>query len=358
MKTELEKLCTDYIASRDAVKNAFRWDNDVLYSVCANIFCACGQTADTERLKECRKVIKRHTRPFSKFRGKKVRSILASMLALGENPEDRMARANDYYRLLRHRFRGTEYLVLAAFLLTDLADRPLTEEEAARGRELFRRMNRQHRMLTNNTDSVFAMLMAFSAKSDDELAADTEAGYRALKESFAGGSGAQTAAQILSITAGGTEEKVQRVIALHKALLEAEVEYGKKDEVAPLAALSLADVPVDVLAAEISEADAFLKTQKGYEKKKTSAEERAVHAVMIVSDQYAGTKEVNCAVMTNTVDLLFAKQAARRLSFALNAVKFGAELLAGSKSDRKEEKAEEAPAETAETPETEKKDEK
>ena len=27
MKPELETLCTDFIANRDTVKNAFRWDN-------------------------------------------------------------------------------------------------------------------------------------------------------------------------------------------------------------------------------------------------------------------------------------------------------------------------------------------
>ena len=48
MKPELEKLCTEFTASRDAVKAAFRWDNKVLHSVCANIFCANGQTADTD----------------------------------------------------------------------------------------------------------------------------------------------------------------------------------------------------------------------------------------------------------------------------------------------------------------------
>ena len=53
MKPELEKLCQDFISNRDAVGKAFRWDNSALHTVCANIFCAHGETADTERLKEC-----------------------------------------------------------------------------------------------------------------------------------------------------------------------------------------------------------------------------------------------------------------------------------------------------------------
>ena len=51
LKPELEKLCQEYITNRDAVKEAFRWENSALHSVCANLFCARGETADPERLK-------------------------------------------------------------------------------------------------------------------------------------------------------------------------------------------------------------------------------------------------------------------------------------------------------------------
>ena len=65
MKPELEKLCTEYIANRDAVKKAFRWDKGELFAVCANIFCANGQAADADRLKECLGVIRKNTGAFS-----------------------------------------------------------------------------------------------------------------------------------------------------------------------------------------------------------------------------------------------------------------------------------------------------
>ena len=87
MKPELEKLCREYISSRDAVEKASRWDNAALHAVCANIFCAHGKAADPERLKECRKIIRDNTGFRSKFRSKKVRSILAAMLSLQEKPE-------------------------------------------------------------------------------------------------------------------------------------------------------------------------------------------------------------------------------------------------------------------------------
>ena len=344
MKPELEKRCQAYISNRDAVKEAFRWENGALHSVCANIFCARGKTADPERLKECRKIIKDSTGFRSKFRSKKVRSMLAAMLSLANRPEDRMTQANDYFRLLKRQFKGTEYLVLTAFLLADLADQNLTEETIFRGKEIYARMNRQHRVLTNQTDSVFAMLMAYSGKTADELTGETEACYLALKKKFSAG-GAQTAAQVLSMAGGTTEEKTQRVIDLYDALHEAEIKYGHSSELAPLAALSLADTPLPVLTEEIREADEFLKAQRGFAGSKESEQaERAMYAVMIVSDQYAGTEQVNITVMTNTIDMLIAKQQASRISFFMNLLQFAAELLPkGNKQPEEEQKKEDPP---------------
>ena len=340
MKPELEKLCADYIANRDTVGKAFRWDSDDLYSVCANVFCACGQTADIDRLKECREVIKKHTGFFSKFRSKKVRSILASMLSLVEKPDERMILANAYFNLLKRHFKGTEYLVLTAFLLADLADQALTEEMAVRGKQIYRRMNQKHRILTNKTDSVFAMLMAYSGKSQDELIGEVEACYQALRKHFSNSGASQTAAQVFSMADGMPEEKAQRLNDLYDALTEAGVKYGHSDELAPLAALSLSGVPIPTLVEEIKEADEYLKGQKGYGTKEEELKKRAMHAVMIVSDQYKGTGQVNVTLMTNTLDMLFAKQQASRFSFAIHVVEALLKVVASSHEGKDEAKVE------------------
>ena len=347
MKPELEKRCQEYIANRDAVKEAFRWENGALHAVCANIFCARGETADTERLKACLKIIKGSTGIRSKFRSKKVRSVLAGMLSLEDKPEERMAQANAYFRLLKRQFRGSEYLVLTAFLLADLADQTLTEEAISFGKEIYARMNRQHRILTDKTDSVFAMLMAYSGKTADELTNETETCYQTLKKRFSS-NGAQTAAQILSMAGGTPEEKTQRVTDLYDALHEAEIKYGHSSELAPLAALSLADTPLSVLTEEIKEVDEFLKTQKGFSgSKDDDRAQRAMYAVMIVSDQYAGTEQVNITVMTNTIDMLIAKQQASRISIFMNLLQFAVKLLLPEEKEQSEEerKKDDAPAE-------------
>ena len=345
MKPELEKRCAEFIANRDAVREAFRREDSAVYAVCANIFCARGRMADAERLKACRKIIEGQTGFFSKFRGK-TNPILCSMLALADDPDDRMALVNEYYNLLKQEFKDTEYLALAAFLLTDLGEKSRMAEKIARGKELYRRMNKEHPVLTDNTDSVFAAMLAFSDRSDDELIGDVEACYQALKERFSRSGAAQTSAQILAMAPGAPGEKTQRMIGLYDALTAADVKYGASSELAPLAALSLADAPVPALVEEICEADEYLKGQKGYGSGREDREKRAMHAVMIVSDLYAGTGLVNSSVMTNTLDMLIEKQVAMYISLISNAVQFAASALL-SANESKDENENETREETA-----------
>ena len=67
-----------------------------------------------------------------------------------------------------------------------------------------------------------------------------------------------------------------------------------------------------------------------------------MYAVTIVSDQYAGTEQVNITVITNTIDMLIAKQQASSISFFMNLLQFAARLLPeGKKQPEKEQKKDE-----------------
>lgn len=329
MKQELEKLCADFIANRDTVRDAFRWESTAVYATCANLFCAGGQIADKDRLAECRKIISKQTGLFSKFKGQ-LAPILSCILALDDHPQERMARAIEYYHLLKQTLKDTEYLALIAFLLPETEEKSVLVEKIARGKTLYRRMDKEHPLLTDNSDKVFTVTLAFSEKTDDALIEDLEACYKTLKTRFSNGA-AQTAAQILAMVDGRPEEKAQRVIDLYDALREAEIEYGRSGELAPLAALSLTDLPLSTLANEIKEADAFLKAQKSYDS--VEKEQRAMHAVMIVSDQYMGAAQVNSSVMTHTLDILIAKRQSLYLSLFFNSIEIAAKILVGSSKE-------------------------
>lgn len=170
------------------------------------------------------------------------------------------------------------------------------------------------------------MALAFSDKTDDALIEDMEACYKALKTKFSSSGDAQTAAQILAVAEGSPEEKAQRVIDLYNALQESDVEYGRFRELAPLAAFSSIDSTTQNLVEEIKEVDAFLKTQKGYGSGKEK--ERAMHAVMIVSDQYECNNQVNSTVVTTTLEMLIDEQKSLYISLFFQSLQIAAEIAA------------------------------
>lgn len=309
MKPELQTLCEQFIVNRDIAKQAFKWDNSATYPLCANIFCARGKTADAGELERCKQIVKSQTGVFSNFRGS-MRPALISMLAAGEEPEEKMSRALENYRILKGDFWGSEYLALVAFLLTEIADTAQVEEKAYRGKQVYQRMKKEHPFLTSTEDSVFAVLMAFSPKSDDQLIDDMEKAYNALKARFGIGNEVQTASHVLALADGAPEEQAERVIRLYETLRSAGIKYGRYHELATLAALAVLDVDLNSVAAEIGEADEYLSTQKGYGFFGPGKRARAMHAALIVSDQYAPRGQMDAAAMASTLSMIIAQQIA------------------------------------------------
>ena len=309
MKASLQTLCDQFIENRDTVKSAFKWDNSYVYPLCANIFCAHGQMAEAEKLTRCRKIIQEQTGIFSNFRGN-LRPALAALLALGQDPEAKMAQAVENYDILKRDFWGSEYLALIAFLLTDFASRADVEEKAGRGKEIYQRMKKEHPFLTSSEDSVFAVMMAFSEKNNDALINDMEGCYQALRARFTIGNALQSVSHVLALSNGAPEEKAGRVIDLYNALRGADVRYGRDYELATLAALAEMDENIPGVAEEVTEVYEYLSTQRGYGFFGPGKAARAMHAAMIVSDQYSSRGQIDTAAMTGTLAMIIAQEMA------------------------------------------------
>lgn len=308
MKNELQALCDLFIANRDAVKAAFKWDSHYFYPVCANIFTARGVAVEEERLLRCKEIIKEQTGIFSNFRGN-VRPALASMLALAEDPDRKMAQATDYYQMLKTEFWGSEYLALAAVLLTDLTDEAGLTEIIHRGKALYNRMKKEHPFLTSSEDSVFAALLAFSPRTDDQLIQDMEACYALLREKFSIGNSLQAVSHVLALSDRTPEGKCGRLMDLFDSLAQAGRKYGRYYELSTLASLAVQDADLAALTADILDADQFLSQQKGYGgffgiEKKT----RLMHAAMLVSDLNLPQNTTNAAAMTGTLAMVIAQE--------------------------------------------------
>lgn len=312
MNIELENLVLRYVEAREAVRSVFRMESEYSFPVAAELFAAENVPVDSDRLTACKRLIKDRTGIFSNFRGS-VEVPLAAKLALSDDPNRRMERAVQNYGILKEHFLRSEFLALAALLLTDSVPDADVSAIAARGKALYRRMKAEHPVLTGQEDAVFAILLAESEKSDDALIADAEACYRVLDARFMKGDGIQTASHVLALTDGDPVKSAEKTVALYDAIRAAGGKYGSNWELSGLAALAADDTPTDTIVSELMEIDALLEGQDGYRglfgyDRKT----RMMHAAMLLgAHRMRGRKEiVTAAAQQSAISMIAAQQAA------------------------------------------------
>lgn len=311
MRETLTNYCNLFFGNREEVKEAFKWENDSLISVCASVFMNHDKQADSVKLKECKALLKEQTGIFSNFRGTAELPVVA-LMAVAENPAEKLEKSLKYYNALKQYFSGSEYLVLAAAILAEQISEDKIGETAARAKKLYKLMKEEHPFLTSGEDSVFAVLMAISQKTDDKaLMNEVEAAYKKLKETFSSGNDVQAVAHVLALAEGNVEAKCQKLLSLYEGLKAAGAKYGKYYELSTLATLSLLPVAVETMVEDILAVDAVLAEKKPYsgifgQDKKT----RLMHAAMIVNCEYSKSEDANVAAMTSTLAMIAAQQAA------------------------------------------------
>lgn len=311
MRETLKTRCDLFFENRTQVKEAFKWENDSLISVCASMLMNSERRVDSARLKDCKAMLKEQTSVFSNFRGNVEMSVV-SMMAMSDNPAAKLARTLDYYKALKEQFSSSEYLVLAAAILSETVAPENIGTVAARAKNIYKLMKEEHPFLTSSEDSVSAVMMAVSDKMDDKaLINEAETIYQILKETFSSSNDVQAVSFVLALADGYAQEKSQKLINLYDALKLAGVKYGKYYELTTLAALSIIPVDVNSMVEEIIFADECLSKEKPYSgvfglDKKT----RLMHAAMVVSSELSEGGAADIATMTSTLAMIAAQQAA------------------------------------------------
>lgn len=318
MRESLRQLCDNFIVNRDTVNSVFKWENDLLVAAGSTTFLNRDILADSSKLEQCKKLLKENVGVFSNFRGN-VELPLVCLLAVSDNPENKLLQTRKYYDILKQEFSGSEYLVLAAAILADMVPEEQALRMVEKARSIYNKMKKDHPFLTSSEDTVYAVLMAVSDKSDELLMEEMEVCYKKLKESFLASNEVQALAHVLSIAEGSSEEKCNKLVTLYNTLRDAEVKYGKYHELVVLASLALLPVEQSTLVEDIKAVDAFLADQKGYGFFGLDKKTRLMHAAMIVSYDYTKNDKTEIAAMTGTLAAVAAQQAAMCAVIAASA---------------------------------------
>ncbi len=309
MNEQLMNEYKKYLACKEALSKVFKFEMDSILAVCAATTCSKGITVDADKIKACEKILKKNTGIFSGFHGNMSMPVIM-MLAGADDPEEKMKQANEFYKILKKYHSDSEHLAYSAAVLTDMITLERIEEIGERGKRIYQLMKKEHRFLTGSEDVVFALLLAFSEKSDEAMIEEMEECYRILKERRFDEDTIQSISHIFTLAEGTPEEKCSRLTALFDALAAAGKKYSKNHELAVLAALSLSSTPVEELAAEIIAVNDELAQQKGYKGVfGTDKHTTLMHAVMIVSNYHMETQNVNDAAMMSVIASTAARQA-------------------------------------------------
>ena len=86
MKEMLRAGCELLADNRDLLSKNFSWGMEMLSLAGSVIYTGAGRLADIERIKECKKILKKNISMFSEFRGNMEVPVLCKM-ALSQDPE-------------------------------------------------------------------------------------------------------------------------------------------------------------------------------------------------------------------------------------------------------------------------------
>ena len=314
MSETLRSSCELFIKNRDLFKEAFPWENAGFYPICAATYTDKGRLADVKALQNTRKLIKSRLSAFSNFRGASELPLIA-MLSVCDDPEERLDGAIALYGELKDHFFSSEYLPVAAVILSGEVGRERYDEIAERTRRIYDLMKKDHPFLTSSEDAVFAAIFALSDKSDEELLDEAEAVYTNLKSKFSNRNALQSLSHVLAFaddcmrTAG---DRCRDTARLYDMLKEKKQRYGTGYELATLGTLATLPGSLDETARDLIDASEFLKTQKGYGFWGSfGKQQRLMHAAMIVtSDRIGGSEASSGAAISGTISMIAAQHAA------------------------------------------------
>ena len=309
MDEKVTALCESFITNREIIKKVFKGESLLIYPVAANALVSHGVTADEDKLKECRKLIKKNSGALSYLKGQ-VMMPFAANLSMKEDPKAHFDKVLKIYNVAKKKFNRSEYSALLAILLADLIHEDSCEAVLTRGKELYDQIKMAHPFLTNEQNSVLAGLLALSEKSDTELIDDMEKCFDLLKIKFSHKSSIQSISHVLALTEGSAREKVEHLNDLYDSLREAGKKFGVYTELSTLAAVSILDNETERVRDRIIGIDDFLSKQKGYGLLGLDKKARLMHATMLTTDLYDSAQIAQTTASASAIAMAAAQSLA------------------------------------------------
>ena len=322
MTDAVRERCELLANNRAEIRKNFFLEKELMSVAGGLIFTAEGKEADIEKLKSCRKLLTKNSRPLSNLRDI-IELALLSKMALSDSPENYLSSFLDVYKKVQQgKFLENDFMVLASILILDLELQDNCDEIIERANELKKRMNKDHPFLTSVDDTSFIMFLAISNKSIDTILADLEESYLYLTKTCKVSVGADPAyelCEVLAVSNGDMKEKCDKVMRIHSALSKRNKEYNTGLSFSALGSLIDIDMDAEKIADEIAGAETCLEDQKGFGRTSMDHATRVMFATLVVASVYgSNVTAAGNSVISNTLSLVWAKQISSMVSVAAN----------------------------------------
>ncbi len=316
MNSSIKLRCDIIIKNRDSINGTFLFENSLIKIVAGSLFAASGKAVDTDRLKECRKILHSVQGIFSSFRGNN-EVIVITKMALSNDPAQYINNLSEVYKKLQKgKFFDSSYRALAAISICDQCELFHSDEIIEKTSALLEGMRKVHPFLTSDEDTCFAVLLAMTDKSVDTILFELEQTYQIIKKHISFHDNAvYSLSQIITAFDGNFEDKCEKIISLFNCFKSKGAKYGKEYELASIAALLDIDMDEEELVNEVIETADYLKSQKGFGMMSMNNHTRLMLGTIIVSELLTGSsKNAEASVLNGALSTIIAEETALMLS--------------------------------------------
>ena len=306
-----EKLAL-FSENTQSIKKGFRWHDSTTRRLAALLYALDSKAIDSEEIRRCHIMIKKNTGVFSAFRGD-MSLCIAALLSLSEHPKRLLENMIDVYgKLTDVKFRKSEYLAFAAYLIasgTDNVGYPIAIE---RTRAFYDELKSFKWFFAGRDDYIFMAMLGLSDIDITTFKVRIDSLYKMLKREFRDKSSILALTQVL-IFCNATDEAAQRMLSLRDALKTQRLRYDKPFTLPALGVLALLPVDVDTTVQLLAQARDFLKDQAGLSRRSASTQELLLYTAAITASEFSGRENdgiLTAALSTSMTSLIIAQQIA------------------------------------------------
>ena len=313
MNQEIMNKLNLFAENVQTIRKDFVWKHMGTKRLAALLYTLEGKTIDCDAIRESYNLIKERKGVFSMFRGN-MSLFIAAMLSLDDGCQGRLDHVSEVYELLKaEKFRASDYLAVAAYLIVADTERENYQRVVLRSRLFYEGMRKNNRWRTGQDDYIFAVMLGLSDIDDTFGVQRVQELFERLRPEFkmAGANSVQALAQMLTL-GGKSDEALGHLLLLRNTLRSRRIKLDRAYTLPALGALSLLPVDGNILVEDILEAQRFLRSQKGFGSFSISTQELLLFSSAIISSVYA--RDLSDTVVSSTsvsiINIIIAQQIA------------------------------------------------